>query len=225
MSNFLINSSRFGNGWTYEENFTEYATQGAADAVWISSDVNYARVDIVNNWVWLQDAASVNINIYTALDFTLDNTAFVTRFKWRPLAMPSGNNGVDYILGASSVAAPTRTGASDALISVWRDDTEEEQKGAGYKDGGTVSRSMSNFTAVVDTNYWIEDIRLSATSWKDTTYSDEFSTEIHTLTQTVPSTVISLDNLALFNHAIGGASANKWATTNIQIADGVTVAP
>lgn len=216
----------FGGGWDYEEDFTEYATQGEADAEWISNDTANSRVDITNDWVWLQSITSVDKNIYHVLPFTFSDVAFVMQSKFRPLTLNgAGNNGLNPLLFGTDTIAPTRTGDLDALGSFMRYDVDAKSQGDFYKDGTGITTDTTLITLVVDTDYWIRDIRLSATSLKDTLYSDEYVSEIHSKTSTIPSTVIDLDNIALMNYNIGSDGQNKFSITDIKIGNGVTTPP
>ena len=91
---FIINPFRFaGITPTFEDDFSSYATQGAADAVW-STTSSYGVVNITGDYLYLNVIYSgSNISVYHTLTAPLSNTIWLSRFSWLPTITtnPPGN--------------------------------------------------------------------------------------------------------------------------------------
>ena len=160
------------------------------------------------------------------LGTALDNTQWVMRYKHTPttITLPSGN----WAQAGFGLSDNTSgfTSAQD-FIGINTLVTSGGFIRTSMPDGGSIDSTLGTgfqTTMVVNTPYYIEITRLSATQWKAELFSDaNYSNSIESITNSVSSGV---QNLQYIKSAYRGIAGNLVAEVDdIKIWDGVLSAP
>ena len=159
------------------DDFTSYATQGAADAAWVTKDTSLVRVNITNDNL----AITNNNGGYTTamcsydLGFNL-GTSFIIRFKanFTTLGIPTSSN-YHCTFGIASVDQNTDIYGNYDWIGV---DLNLDFNAAGrywYYGGRSIQYSQATQTTLawaINTNYYIQLKKIDNRTYQVTFYSD-----------------------------------------------------
>ena len=239
MTPFIVNPFRFSAAsWEFEDDFTSYASQGAADAVWVpvvTGTVTNA-VDISNDYLKLVSPSSTSFYYGSntrALTAT-DDAAFVLRYKLHWISDNQvGGCSADYMTGLFNSNSSSGTNVTQDYIGV------VNQVQAGYAkyvtaagnsaspvDGGNFK---SNFTTVIPTagdDRYFETIRTSSTTFTVQIFSDSgYSASLEAKSDSCDSTITDLDFTGIKGQTCTTNAAQSYYIDDVQFANGVTVAP
>ncbi len=166
-------------GSVFSDDFSSYATQGAADAVWVPADTAKMRVNITNdniNAIFVADNS--NDAIFHDIGRSISDTQWKLRLKIRWSAKTTSNSAT-FVLSDSSGASNTIQDAIGILIIY---DASIKQYGSVDVDGGALPMtgfdSAVNFDPTLSVDYFFEIERTSATSYVVRRYSDSTYTTV-----------------------------------------------
>ena len=239
MSNIQINPYNFAvPSWEFEDDFTTYATQGAADAVWIpvvTGSITLA-VDISNDYLKVVSPSSTSFlfGSNTRNLTATDDTAFVLRYKLHWISSNQvGGYSADYCTGLFNFNSSSGTNVNQDYIGV------VNQVQAGYAKYVTAAGNgkspidgsgfKSNFTTVIPTNgddRYFETIRTSATTFTVQIFSDSgYSASLEAKSDSCSSSITDLDFTGIKGQSGNANAAQSYYIDDVQFANGVTVAP
>jgi hypothetical protein len=177
---------------TFEDDFTSYATQGDADAVWVEDGTGKVAVNITDN--------DIDFNLKTETtahginyDFGVGNvsdTEWIIRYK---MNLTTVNTTVMYTYwGLSSVSGSGSSTTRD-FIGFNTTGTSfygHDRDGADDTGGGD---NVQNYTLLTGTDYYVTIKRTSATAYAYTLQTGSFSgTTVVNGTGTCASTIVGL---------------------------------
>ena len=205
------------------DDFTSYATQGAADASWVTSNTTYIRADITNYYLGYSGIYNNSSSLYAASrDMGAGNvsdTAWVLRFKF---ANTTVNNDGAMWVGIRSIQNGLTTATSDSLgVLIYAASPNASNWGFSSfsSDNAGLSIGTQYDTGINYSNnktMWVEIIRQSSTSMKITLYSNSsYSTVLYTQTVTIASTIIGLRYITFQNSNHGTGATSYQITGNI----------
>lgn len=209
----LVQLSVFGTSSDQSiDNFTTYATQGAADALWISANTAKSRVNITNDNIDFdfEDNSGSSSHIYKDIGYALNDTLARVRFKIR---FTSSDINSRTWFGLSSNTSDQGT-AKDFLGVLFHDTAGSAPSfKTADADGAalpTAGDSASAAPLAMATDYWVDINRTSATVYTVSVYSDAYTTLIETITGSCAATVASLRYIGFYNR-------NDFDSTNKQV--------
>tara|TARA_R110000744_G_scaffold255710_1_gene371171 strand:+ start:550 stop:1269 length:720 start_codon:yes stop_codon:yes gene_type:complete len=237
---FLINPFSVATpaSWEFEDDFTSYGTQGAANAVWVpvvTGTVTNA-VDISNDYLKLVSPSSTSFYYGSntrALTAT-DDAAFVLRYKLHWIsANQAGGYSADYCTGLFNVNSSTASNAAQDYIGVVSQVQAGVQKfvtaagnNASPVDGGNFKSTFTSWTPTNGQDNWIETIRTSSTSFTVESFSDDtYETSVESKSDSCDSTITDLDFTGIKGGTGNANAAQSYYIDDVQFANGVTVAP
>ena len=209
----------------FEDDFTSYATQGASDTAWVSSDTAKMRVNITNDNIDFNCVRdSTSDVIYHDLT-SVSDSAWVLRFKFNSTTITT--DPVIYI-GLSDIISSNAT-SQDFIGCMLRPSEATHRVQAIDSDHNNMyllTRDTSiTYQFVNSTTYYIEIIRTSTTSYTIKIFSDSaYTTQLGTtLTGTCASTCTSLRYLKIHNYS-NDTTSDTWTGTidDIKFYNGVT---
>ena len=202
---------------TLSDDFSSYADQASADAVWVSNNNTYARVNVTNdNLAYTFNVGDTFLAISKDLT-TVNNSAFVIRFKLRFSTLTTGNTNAPFMdIGLSSTQNTTMATSTNRIYMRLKFDTDDKKFGGIDSFNSSISDDDGDdsqaFVPVISTNYFFEIARTSDTAYTIKRYSDS---TYATVSQTSSGSCDSgLTNLIYFNistHA-GGTAGNITGT-------------
>tara|TARA_R110000787_G_scaffold285814_1_gene402405 strand:+ start:7 stop:1326 length:1320 start_codon:yes stop_codon:yes gene_type:complete len=177
---------------TFEDDFTSYATQGAADAVWVEDETGKVAVNITDN--------DIDFNLKTETtahginyDFGVGNvsdTEWIIRYK---MNLTTVNTTVMYTYWGLSSVSGSGTSTTRDFIGFNTTGTSfygHDRDGADDTGGGDNSQS---YTLLTGTDYYVTIKRTSATAYAYTLQTGSFSgTTVVNGTGTCASTIVGL---------------------------------
>ena len=177
---------------TFEDDFTSYATQGAADAVWVEDGTGKVAVNITDN--------DIDFNLKTETtahginyDFGVGNvsdTEWIIRYK---MNLTTVNTTTMYTYWGLSSVSGSGTSTTRDFIGFNTTGTTflgHDRDGADDTGGGDNSQS---YTLVTGTDYYVTIKRTSATAYAYTLQTGSFSgTTVVNGTGTCASTIVGL---------------------------------
>ena len=184
--------------WTMEPT---YETDFSTNKGWVSNDT--AKMN-VNTSTSVFDFTSIRngsaATAYKALSKTASNDKWLLRFRYNMSS--SNNNDARLFIGLSSTTG--NYGSTEDWLGIIIASSSGHNLWAirGYDGVAVTIGSYDSFalTPVTGTNYYVELIRLSATSFKLNLYSDStYSTLLDSVTHTIPSTLVGLSYLKIMN--------------------------
>jgi hypothetical protein len=207
----------FGAQWTLEDNFDNnglYTTTGTK-----------VTVDSGQNDTLYYNAAENGTlyQVHRSLGFTMSNTAWYARWQvnFGLITIPSH----PYMQFTSATGDISSTSADRLGVQI----TDTSTSASIYADGSTDWTALSSIGVVISTQYYEEEIRLSATSLKHAIYSDSgYSSNISGSpdTDTIASTIQSLANFQSSNYSPASGSRILTASINaLKINNGATAPP
>ena len=219
---------------TYEDDFSSYADQAAADAAWVSNDTADFRVNITNdNFAFDSKVTSTtNTGAYYDLGTALSDTAWVVDFKMVISTLTLYSSGS---VGAATYITMNNSGTGGAIggtvdaIGFYMSSTASGGRFEMTKaDGGALNIGGGTLTTINATGtYYVRIIRLSPTSMRLELYSDpERRQLIEGKTRTdVASTTTGLQYFRIQdNQSSAGTGTGQQIGTidDIKIYNGVT---
>ena len=214
---------------TTSDDFSSYADTAAGDAAWPTSDTTKMRVNPTNdNLDFIAAVDAVDYNIYYDLGASVSETAWVLRFKIRFSALTSSADAILQV-GLFDVAAGGANTTQDGIMLKFDYGTS---KGVGiYQiDGATANNDshtqVNTYTLLVDTDYYCELKRTSATAFSGGIFSDStFVTSVGAIAAGVTaSTVDGLRYLKAFNIIAAQAGDLTGIIDDVKFFNGVTSA-
>jgi len=177
---------------TFEDDFTSYATQGAADAVWVEDGTGKVAVNITDN--------DIDFNLKTETtahginyDFGVGNvsdTEWIIRYK---MNLTTVNTTTMYTYWGLSSVSGSGTSTTRDFIGFNTTGTTfygHDRDGADDTGGGDNSQS---YTLLTGTDYYVTIKRTSATAYAYTLQTGSFSgTTVVNGTGTCASTIVGL---------------------------------
>ena len=219
---------------TYEDDFSSYADQTAADAAWVSNDTADFRVNITNdNFAFDSKVTSTtNTGAYYDLGTALSDTAWVVDFKMVISTLTLYSSGS---VGAATYITMNNSGTGGAIggtvdaIGFYMSSTASGGRFEMTKaDGSALNIGGGTLTTINATGtYYVRIIRLSSTSMRLELYSDPGRSQlIEGKTRTdVASTTTGLQYFRIQdNQSSAGTGTGQQIGTidDIKIYDGVT---
>ena len=164
---------------TYEEDFSSYADQSSADAVWVSNDTGDFRVNITNDNLDYDSkvTGTTNQGIYYDFGTALSDTAWVLDFKMviSTLTLYSGGSvgAATYITMNNSGTGGAIGGSVDAIGFYMSSTATGGRFTMTNADSSPLNIAGGTLTTINATGtYYVRIIRLSSTSMRLELYSD-----------------------------------------------------
>lgn len=202
------------------DDFTSYADQAAADAVYPSSDTAKARVNITTDLIDFNSVLdSTNDSISRDLGGSLDDTLWVLRFHMivTALTLTAGTEVFINIGFSSADHTITRTAAQDSIS--FNLSCDNLNRGYRISNGDGASMNANNTAGMTETvtngdNYYIELKKTSGTGVTANIYSNAaFTTLVETQNATVATNITGLRYFVIKNG--GHATATGSITVTI----------
>lgn len=218
----------FKDPLVFEDDFTSYADQASADAIYPSNDTAKARVNITTDLINFNSVLD-STNDSISRDYTtVSDTLWVMRFHLivSSVTVTAGDE-VFINIGMSSVDyATARASAQDSIsLNLFCDNLTRTYR-IQHGDGASMGANNTNFTETVTAgdDYYIELKRTSATNVDVNIYSNSaFTTLVETKSATVASTIAGLRYFVIRNGAHTTASGSIVITLDdIKFYNGVT---
>jgi len=223
---FLMDFSSINRGLqpTYSFDFT-------SDPSELNQDATNISVDHTTNFRWDFDIKNDSTNDASSIDLgsNLSNTAWICDFDltYTTLTPVSGTTTSFFVLSDLSSATDSQTN-QDALgfrVNFGVSDSISNIESDGTTLPGGASDAFSTLTTVTTTTYYVRMIRESATSFKNTFYSDSDRTsETDSVTSTIASSIQNLDHFKIANYSGGGGGSDTIIgyIKNLKIWDGIS---
>jgi hypothetical protein len=219
---------------TYEDDFSSYADQTAADAAWVSNDTADFRVNITNdNFAFDSKVTSTtNTGAYYDLGSALSDTAWVVDFKLvittNTLYSSGAVNAATYITMNDATNGGAIGGTVDAMGFYISGSSSGSKFNITWANSSYLNRGGGEFTGTITTGtFYMRLKRTGATSVKLEVYSDAGrSTLIEE--KEVTGTDSGITGLRYFriqdNQSSAGTGTGQQIGTidDIKIYDGVT---
>ena len=219
----IIDDFEFYNGvtsatpdtWTMEPTFEDdFSSDNFTD-----SGANVAVSGGVMNFDI--DRATTDQSSYYDLGSALSDTKWIMRLHDVKVTTKSG--GVEVFIGVSSNTSGGAT-AQDFIGLNLGDQTASLVLGGVDSDGAGIIRINADYTYLINTSYYVEIIRESATSYKINVFSDSgFSTSLFSQSYTCTATTTELQYVKFANAQVAGSTESLIGTcTKLEIYNGVT---
>ena len=227
-------------GWDVDDDFTSYANDTAFDVAYPVTSSEYQGNAATDDITVIGETKVGQAHGRVYHDLTgavIDDTAWVCRYAVdiTLLTTVSAASSINSYYGISDkIQAPT-TGTEDFLGHGLENKVGSLTHRGVYADGATLT-DLANTTstqtfarALTVEKVWLEQIRLSSTSFTDELFSDAYSSSLEKETMTVLSTTVNLRYWKAGNN-INGYTTDTLKTSatvdpSLQFADGVTTAP
>lgn len=201
---YLSSFPSFNRFLNFQDDFSSYATQGAADAAWVSTNTANDRVNITNDNLAFTFKRATATSIAYDLGSNQSNTSWLLRFRFNITAQTANNKQFALGLFDSDQTVASNSGAQDYICATFgisgsapgtvHDLASGVGDGVtleGYTSGTAITVGASNWAS--STDYFVELKRVSATSIGISLSSTSaYSGDLGSNTQTIPSTVQSL---------------------------------
>jgi len=216
------------NSVTFNDDFSSYANQSAADSAWVPSALNEIRVNISNDNIDWETAGDGDTRVFTH-DLGAGNvsdTKWFLRFRVRFSSIVTGQGAGNWWFGVSD-SAVGNTVSQDHIgmqgrMNVQNYYAQDTDNSAIPDSGGDNYVARAWATA---TNYFFEIIRLSATTYAIRRYSDStYGTMSDSATGTCASTCDGLRYIKMSNygHSWTGNGSTVGIIDDIKFYNGVT---
>jgi len=211
---------------TLNDDFTSYATQGAADAVWVSNDTTKIRVNITNDNIDFNFTTNNSMkNIYYDLTSVSDSN-WRLRFTIKFTTITGAANSYMYI--GISDGATTDVNSSQDFIGVGFHTNTNKYFGDNF-DNSLISNNQGgsnfvSFTPSTGTVYYFEVERLSSTSYIVRRYSDSSYSTVSDNTGgiTCTSTTQTLRYLRIISPNDANTGTNLGVVDDVKFWSGTT---
>jgi hypothetical protein len=219
-------------GETFLDNFRQYTSQVVADTAWPSTDVAQHRVNMIDDNLGIDIIYnSSNDAIGADIGSVINNSAWVLRFKLRFSQLTSSTNASFWIGLSDSVASSAASVSQDFIgIHIVNKTATKEYGGVSVNNSNlpTTSDVAQTYTFLVSTDYYVEIIRTSSTTYTVEVFTDsDFITgSLGKLNGTTAANVNNLQYLVIKNNdAISESGQFTGNIDNISFWDGVVVPP
>lgn len=228
MSIGFVGNVGTSHGWDYEDDFstdkgwTVSGTGNQIDTTNSQLDFNLPRGNAFRGlYIPTTDSDVFGANF--------SDTAYIIRFHALNYSTISSTYGYSPVLQAQRDGGDHSEAGDDALTSWCLTYTSGTHRfGVMSNDDGTRVTSLEDTTWSTGTDYFIENIRNSATEMRATrSSSDSFSKDEHDITFTIPSTITGLKNITIQSDYAGSMSSriNIGTIDKIQAMKEVNTAP
>jgi len=191
----------FGEGWTFADDFSTYANQTAADAVWVPRDGTYSQVNVTNDEIDFDMVYSPSIHAHVVSSQTISDTAFLLRWRMN-FSVADANTPIMFVGVSTQDETGTSATACDSLSWEFNNQVTSDDRSSAYSEGASMYNNQSGFTDVIgtSTDYWFEIKRTSSTSatWREFDSAD-YDTTVHDITRTIASTIDNMSYIVLKN--------------------------
>jgi hypothetical protein len=204
----IMNPSRFAGaaaGWDWDDDFTSYANNSAFDVVYPTANTTYHQGNASLDRIDYTVPANTTVkSLHRDWGSSISDTAWICRFRWNITVKtldPTGWNN-DQSIGFSSADNTVAEHTSQDGISLCAyQDNLVRYYFAAWADASSFNGDIgsgnngSAFATVptVGDNYYIQEVRDSATAMTVGLYSDEYSTLTEAENPTdVPNTTTGL---------------------------------
>ena len=210
---------------TFEDDFTSYADQTAADLAWVSQETASTRVNVTNDNLAFSVTGTSNKGISYDLGVgNVSDTTWILQYTLAHTTYTNGSGYGQYWIGLSSADSATLYGgAQDSISSRYNRDTAMRVEASDNSDmgnqGGTDGVDLAN-----NTTYYVDLIR-DGTSITRNIYTDSARTGtiFSTSTLTISGTITGLRYFVLRNDSASGTSGHATGTIDdIKFYNGVT---
>lgn len=208
-----------GGAWTLEDNFDNAGLYTQTGTL-VTVDSGVADSLYFND---VQNGSDQRVS--RSLGFTMSDTAWLARWtmNFGLITIP----GHPYIQFTSALGAIDSTSADRVVINIGNDDSSVKQQ---WADGATgYAGGSANPVVTTSTQYYEQQIRLSATSLEHDVFSNiGYSSHISgsPVTDTIPSTIQNLAYFMASNFPSGSSSRHLTVTINtLKINNAVTTPP
>ena len=210
---------------TFEDDFTSYADQTAADLAWVSQETASTRVNVTNDNLAFSVTGTSNKGISYDLGVgNVSDTTWILQYTLAHTTYTNGSGYGQYWIGLSSADSATLYGgAQDSISSRYNRDTVMRVEASDNSDmgnqGGTDGVDLAN-----NTTYYVDLIR-DGTSITRNIYTDSARTGtiFSTSTLTISGTITGLRYFVLRNDSASGTSGHATGTIDdIKFYNGVT---
>ena len=210
---------------TFEDDFTSYADQTAADLAWVSQETASTRVNVTNDNLAFSVTGTSNKGISYDLGVgNVSDTTWILQYTLAHTTYTNGSGYGQYWIGLSSADSATLYGgAQDSISSRYNRDTAMRVEASDNSDmgnqGGTDGVDLAN-----NTTYYVDLIR-DGTSITRNIYTDSARTGtiFSTSTLTISGTITGLRYFVLRNDSASGTNGNAIGTIDdIRLYNGVT---
>ena len=175
---------------TFEDDFSSYADQASADAVWATTDTTEMRVNPTTDVLDVQfsDDATNNSISYDIGSANISGTAWVLRFKLRFSSLTVADQSY-FLIGLCDLNHTITNSSTSDFIGIFGENSSGSKYFACKSIDGTnmltACYDPKSLTWATSTNYYFEIIRESATSMRINYYSDDaYSVLVNTSTTT-----------------------------------------
>ena len=213
---------------TFEDDFSSYADQASADAVWARSSINNI-VNVSTDKIDFNFKRGTNARISKDLGAgNVSDTAWVLRFKIRFSALTENNKALYVVFSTSDYSASTAVSQDSLGVGFGSGLSINALENVSSNNAIVGDYNSANYTWVTGTDYYIEIKRLSATTTSSQAFSDSgYSTSlVTTSSQTIPSgaSVVGLRYLKIFDDASFSITSDTGLGTidDIKFYNGVT---
>ena len=195
------------------DDFTTYATQGAADAKWVSANTAKSRVNITNDNIAFnfEDNLASDSHIYKDRGSAISDTLWTLRFK---IFFTVSDVNSRTWFGIASTNTDQNT-AKDFIGVLFHDTAGSAPTfKTADTDGAVLPTAGDNSSAAplaLNTAYYVSIVRTSATAYTVSVYSDStYDTLIETINGTCAATTVSLRYISFYNR-------NDFDSSNHQV--------
>ena len=201
---FLSSLSGSADPLNFTDDFSSYADQTAADAVYPRSG-SLNKVNFTNDNIDVDFKRGNNARISRDLGSSISDTAWVLRFKIRFSALTANNKTLYVVFSTSDYSASTAVSQDSLGVGFGSGLSINALQNVSSNNAVVGNYYSANYTWVTGTDYYIEIKRLSATTTSSQAFSDSgYSTSlVTTSSQTIPSgaSVVGLRYLKIFDDA------------------------
>lgn len=208
------------SGWDFEDDFSSYADQAAADSAWPTTSTALLRVNITNDNLDWDGGASHRINHDMGAG-SVSDTACVFRSTLDVVNMTAGDaRFVAVLLSADNNPGNTASEYMGLIMST----DPGTLSFAAHAEENAVLLQQAGTTLETGVKY-LEIKRLTATTFRAQLWLNaDFTNSFFVQTPTIVSTIGSFRHIKIsLRHGTGGDI--DGTLDKVQFADGVTVAP
>ena len=227
-SPFITNPYRFGSGWDFEDGFSTnmgWTTAGTGNQIDTGNSKLAFRLSRGTSFRGLY----IPTNDADVFGDNFSDTAYIIRFHALNFSTTATTYGYSPLLQAQRDGGDHSEATDDALSSWCLVSPQYTNKfGCMANNEATRTNSLETTTWSTGTDYYIENIRNSATEMKSTrSTSDSFDANEHDVTFTIPSSITGLKNITVQSDygGTGSGRLNIGTIDLIQAMKEVNTAP
>ncbi len=209
-----------------DEDFTSYATQGEADAVWVTNDNARARVDIAQdrlNFDLLRTGTAGEVVIARTFAQAMNDAEWVMRTEIEFSLIATSNLSIHFLNGQNNAGGAT---SQISMAMAWQVDNFISKVDCFNVVPNAGQEGNENFVISINTRYFCEVIRTSGTTYNIRMTTNSDYTGGSQFFGTCDVNINSLDVVKLLNGNNGSGNGRMVGFINkVQIASGVSVFP